>query len=346
MSSAKHIGHQVIAMMDRLGVSPITRNYHLFYVCIANTNPAIRQAVRNLGRFPTQRALDQLIEEFCPEATDSYVIQRHEVGVLRAIDELTARLASEQLQMTTFHRAMERVTNALARTAEQDEVTTDLLVKVVNVIGEAGKSRVDSGNRVLARMDRNKDEVSALRDELVKLRIQANTDSLTGLANRRHFDDKLANTFDRSGPLALILVDIDHFKRVNDAYGHAFGDHVLKTVSQAMKQTLRDGPFLARTGGEELAILLAKASDAEAMTVAERIRKVVEGIRIRNGTEEISVTLSLGVAMSKATHNADHLYEAADAALYRSKNAGRNCCRLYDPTEDEESTNRYRIYGG
>lgn len=345
MSSTKHIGHQVIAMMDRLGVSPITRNYHLFYSCIANANPQMRQAVRNLGRFPTQSQLDQVIEEFCPEATDSHLLRRHENALLNAIDDLTFRLQSEQTQMSSFHGAMERMTEALARSAEQDKVTADLLLRVVSVVGEVGKSRVASGSRALARIDKKKDEVTALHDELLKVRKLANTDALTGLANRRRFDEVLVSSFDTATSFALILADIDHFKKLNDAYGHAFGDHVLKAVGQTIKKALREGVFLARTGGEEFAIILPGASEQDAAIIAERVRFASEALRIRNGAEPVSLALSLGVALSQDAKNPDHLYESADAALYRSKNAGRNKCTIFDPADDQTSTNRYQIYG-
>jgi diguanylate cyclase len=346
MSSTKHIGHQVIAMMDRLGVSPITRNYHLFYSCIANANPAMRQAVRNLGRFPTQLQLDQVIEDFCPEATDSRLLHRHEHALLSAIDDLTSRINSEQLQMNSFHGAMERMVEVLARTAEQDKVTAEILLKVVNVVGEVGKNRVASGSRALAGMDRKKDEVTALRDELLKVRRLANTDALTGLSNRRHFDEKLVSGFDKPSTFALLIADIDHFKRLNDAYGHAFGDHVLKAVAQAIRKTLREGSFLARTGGEEFAIIVPGAMGQDAMNVAERVRIAIEKMRVTNEKSPVPVTLSIGVALSTQAQNPDHLYEMADAALYRSKNSGRNRSTLCDPSEDTSSTNRYQIYAG
>lgn len=346
MSSTKHIGHQVIAMMDRLGVSPITRNYHLFYSCIANANPAMRQAVRSLGRFPTQAQLDQVIEEFCPDANDSYMLRRHEGALMSAIDDLTSRLNSEQLQMTSFHGAMERMTEALARTAEQDKVTAELLLKVVSVVGEVGKSRVASGSRTIARMERQKDEVGALRDELLKVRRLANTDALTGLSNRRHFDETLATNFESPAPFVLMLADIDHFKRLNDAYGHAFGDYVLKAAALTIKGALREGSFLARTGGEEFAVLLPGTNEREAMVVAERVRSAIENMRVKHENDTIALTISIGVALSTHTQNPDHLYEAADAALYRSKNANRNTCTLYDPSEDQTTSTRYQLYAG
>jgi diguanylate cyclase len=346
MSSTKHIGHQVIAMMDRLGISPITRNYHLFYVCIANSDPRIRQAVRNLGRFPTQHQLDQVIEEHCPEAVDSRLVRRHENAVLHAIDDLASRLQSEQSEMSGFQSAIERVSTALARSAEQDKLTTELLMKVVNAIGDAGNRRTASGQRTLQRMGESRNEVDALRDELVKVRRMANTDVLTGLANRRHFDDRLAAAFGKAQEFALILADIDHFKAVNDTHGHAFGDHVLKIVAATIAKSTRTGTFVARTGGEEFAVLVSTSNEREVRAIAERIREGVEQLIVRKGDAEIRFTVSLGAAISKPMAAAPQIYEAADAAMYRSKELGRNRVTMHDPSMEESNSNRYRIYAG
>lgn len=332
-------------MMDRLGVSPLTRNYHLFYTCIANSNPSIRKAVRNLGLFPTQRELDQVIEEHCPEAVDSYTMRRHENAVLQAIDDLALRLHSERSEMSSFQNAFERVSTLLSRSAEQDRVTLDLLVKVVGAIGEAGTRRAASSSRSLEGMARNRKEVEALRDELVQMRKMANTDALTGLANRRNFDETIAGAIGNGTEFALILTDIDHFKRINDTYGHSFGDYVLKTVTAAMGQALRAGTFIARTGGEEFAIVIAKAKEKEALAAAERVRQTVEKAKIMKGKEEVRITMSLGVVLSSAAETSIQIYDAADSALYQSKHAGRNRVTLYDPLHSD-STNRYRLYAG
>ena len=346
MSSTKHIGHQVIAMMDRMGVSPITRNYHLFYICIANSDPLIRKAVRDLGRYPSQLQLDRVIEKHCPEAADSPMIHRHENAVLSAIDDLAERLQSEQSQLSGFNLAIESVSSALAKSLEQDKLTSDLLVKVVDAIGQAGTQRVAAGQRTLQRMRENKTEVDSLRDELMKVRRMANTDALTGLSNRRHFDDRLAAAIGKSQDFTLLLADIDHFKHINDAYGHAFGDHVLKCVAAALTNASRAGTFIARTGGEEFAIVIGKATEHEAEAVGERLRQAVESMKLAAAQDLVGVTISIGVATAKDSMTADILYQSADHALYRSKNAGRNRVTLHDPAADGDTSQRYRLYGG
>jgi diguanylate cyclase len=345
MAGDKHIGHRIVAMMDRLGVAPLTRNYHLFYVCLANSNPAVRRAVRNLGLQPAQHEIDQVIAEFCPDATESQVMKRHENAVLRTIDDLALRLELDQSEMCSFHEAVERLATELSRKVDQETLTTQVLVRVATAVGEAGRRRVVSNHRTLKNLDDNRREISSLRAELVEVRRQANTDPLTGLANRRRFDDVLAEASGRDQAYSLILLDIDHFKRINDADGHAFGDHVLRMVSQAIGRVLRRGTFLARVGGEEFAIVVAKGP-AEALVIAERVRQSIEKLRLHNASREIRLTVSLGIAASCHAVMPGDVYELADAALYRSKNAGRNRVTLFDPVQDESSGNRYRIYAG
>lgn len=332
-------------MMDRMGVSPITRNYHLFYICIANSDPLMRKAVRDLGRYPSQDQLDRVIDKHCPEVADSPMIRRHESAVLSAIDDLADRLQSEQSQLSGFNLAIESVSSALTKSLEQDKLTSDLLVRVVEAIGQAGTQRVAAGQRTLQRMRENKTEVDSLRDELIKVRRMANTDALTGLSNRRHFDDRLAAATGKSQDFTLLLADIDHFKKINDAYGHAFGDHVLKCVASALTNASRVGTFIARTGGEEFAVVIGKATESEAAAVGDRLRRAVEGLKIAAAQDVVRVSISIGVAIAQDAVTADTLYQQADFALYRSKNAGRNCVTLYDPAKDVDTSQRYRLYG-
>jgi diguanylate cyclase (GGDEF)-like protein len=156
-------------------------------------------------------------------------------------------------------------------------------------------------------------------------------DALTALANRRHFEMVLARELDRvarSGePALLLLLDIDHFKRVNDAHGHAAGDIVLKAVAEALVESVRPMDTVARIGGEEFAIVLPNCSPAFGPTVAERIRRRIEQRTIPIGlAEPIAVTVSLGGAFAPQWVRSSVLLwlERADKQLYRAKTEGRN----------------------
>ena len=158
------------------------------------------------------------------------------------------------------------------------------------------------------------------------------TDHLTGIANRRRFDEALANEWARalrqSGLVALIMLDVDFFKKYNDRYGHQAGDECLTKVAEVLKRSARRAyELVARYGGEEFVVLQARCSLEEAAAVAEAVRSGVEGLSLPHADSPFGVvTVSVGVVVSAAerTATADTLLHAADAALYEAKHTGRN----------------------
>jgi len=172
-------------------------------------------------------------------------------------------------------------------------------------------------------------------DALVEL---SSRDALTGLANRRAFDLALAREIDRvarSGEPALLLaLDIDHFKRVNDRYGHGAGDQVIKAVAMALLDSVRPMDLVARVGGEEFAIILPNCASSFGETVAERVRRRVERMPVGVAPgQEIAVSVSIGGAFAPQwVRSTPALWvERADQQLYRAKNQGRNLV-LLEPT--------------
>ncbi|MBQ8459949.1 sensor domain-containing diguanylate cyclase [bacterium] len=163
----------------------------------------------------------------------------------------------------------------------------------------------------------------------------ATLDALTGFYNRRQLEERIkqevANAKRQNAPLCGIMTDIDFFKRVNDTYGHAVGDLVLKTIAKIIRGQLREYDIAGRYGGEEFSILLPFTKMSEAQMVAERLRKTIESkvidiskVNPESETKEISVTLSLGIYEMKPDDNDEDLLKKADKALYEAKNTGRN----------------------
>jgi len=162
-----------------------------------------------------------------------------------------------------------------------------------------------------------------------KLEQEARTDALTGCTNRRHFIELSTHEMARARryghDLSLLMIDIDHFKEVNDRYGHRAGDLALKHLVQICKKELREEDLVGRLGGEEFAILLPETSGARALEVAERTRVAVATTEIRSNGETIRITISLGVTTQRsADTDIDALLNRADRALYAAKTAGRN----------------------
>ena len=185
--------------------------------------------------------------------------------------------------------------------------------------------RLADGSLVLARMS-----ITHLKETEAELRRLATIDPLTEIANRRHFVDQSGRLLDRARgngqAVALALLDIDHFKRINDRFGHATGDRVLREFSRQCTTLLRPGDLFARWGGEEFILLLPATDQAAALAVAERLRLAASVIDLPDAAT--TVTLSVGVVASSGGESVDELARRADQALYRAKSEGRNRVEL------------------
>jgi len=195
----------------------------------------------------------------------------------------------------------------------------------------------DSNGRVthFAAIERDLTATKRLQQELT---LMANTDSLTGLLNRRRFMDCASAEFSRAQryqrELAMVMLDIDHFKRINDTRGHLVGDQVIKAMARHMQTLLRTSDWPARWGGEEFAILMPETPLDGATILAERLRAELATLVLPAADGPLQFTVSVGVAScTESDHHFMALMERADAALYAAKHAGRNCVHLHDTRE-------------
>ena len=177
-----------------------------------------------------------------------------------------------------------------------------------------------------------------------KLQEMSSTDALTGTRNRRHFDQAYASELKRmqrdGTDLSLLLLDIDHFKRINDTWGHQIGDECLRLVAQTIGQhSRRDSDTLARVGGEEFCILLPNTSAAGAIFLGETIRNAIAVLSPEISGQRLSITISIGIASSsqQLPMSPERLLNLADQALYRAKQQGRNRVELFEPAQDQGS---------
>ncbi len=195
-------------------------------------------------------------------------------------------------------------------------------------------ARMGVGRRIL-------DLETRLSDSLAREAAIANLDSLTGLPNRRALYDRARTELSRATrekrSLGVIMMDLDHFKEVNDRFGHGVGDEALRCVASVLQKNVRDYDFVGRWGGEEFLAILPGASLSQACLVAERIRTSVENVRLgTRGVEDVALRASLGVAcnvLGSVTRDLDELLEAADDVLYRAKEEGRNRVCFQAPGE-------------
>jgi diguanylate cyclase len=176
------------------------------------------------------------------------------------------------------------------------------------------------------------EQVGQLRRELEAIRTESLTDALTALGNRKFFNIALekavAECHAEDAPLALLLADVDHFKNINDTFGHVAGDRVLRFVANTLKQSIKGADVAARYGGEEFAVILPRTPLRAAVEVAEQLRLTVmkgELIRRSTGEKQMRTTISIGVAALHNRTTPQALIEAADVCLYAAKRSGRNC---------------------
>jgi diguanylate cyclase (GGDEF)-like protein len=179
-------------------------------------------------------------------------------------------------------------------------------------------------------------QFSTLKQMTQQLMVQATTDALTGLANRAQLDAFLAEHFARSlvtgQPIALLLMDVDRFKSINDTHGHQAGDQVLRTMGKLLRGAAKAGDLAARYGGEEIALVLPGTNRTAAAKLAEIIRRAIEAKPVAFEKKSIPVTASVGVAAYEPGcpfRQVAQLLKAADLAVYNAKHSGRNCVRVF-----------------
>lgn len=246
--------------------------------------------------------------------------------LVASTDQLSSEMDSHNNELATVGRAMlEEPVAAVTEDRSNDKNQRVILGHIAEVI-EANKRLED--DLVLARY-----RLEEQRQELDRTRKEARTDELSGVANRKAFDEALEfmvkNLKRRGAPFVLVLVDVDHFKRINDTHGHIAGDRVVSTLGDVFKSQIRNRDFVGRYGGDEFAIMLSGLPNNEAESVVRRLNDAVQRTNFEASEGgEIAVTLSMGMAAALQDDTSESIIKRADAALYRAKQNGRNqlCC--------------------
>lgn len=198
---------------------------------------------------------------------------------------------------------------------------------------EAREQRLEAKLKLLQeRLNEMEAEVKESRLAIEEQKRKATHDPLTGLPNRDAYQARLEEELVRrhryGGNLSLVVCDVDHFKNINDNYGHLAGDRVLKLISRTLRKNLRDIDFIARFGGEEFVILMPETQASDACSAAEKLRTSIEQSPFNFRKERVPVTMSFGISEFKALESPDVVFERADKALYQAKDGGRNRCQL------------------
>ncbi|WP_290780399.1 GGDEF domain-containing protein [Hoeflea sp.] len=303
------------------------------YEFLNATDAALMREFAAIGNAPTQSQLDTIGRRF---------FARHHAA--RVAEGAHARIADEFRHLVDLFEqdqsTLQNFSDLLGKNAAGISTTTapsaEFLNNVADVLSSVTGNTIEKAEVVFRQIVESVQAMEQVKSELDQYKRLARIDPLTKLNNRRAFDERLSSIYDVDQTAvshALLIADIDHFKKLNDTYGHPVGDRVLSKIAAVITESVGERVFVARTGGEEFAIILHGANLAVAVETAENIRMAIETATFRNqknGVDYGRVTISIGICLATQASSDEEIYSQADIALYKAKQAGRNRHKIYD----------------
>jgi diguanylate cyclase len=323
------VGQRALELMKAYGSSANPKSYEVWYTYVSGHKPLMNDAIKRLTAGSgsiSDAAIEALYDAHLSAQRFSDQAEQTSASVLVEIDEIMAMMDLALGSTARYGESLEALSNDLSGTVDRARVR-----EIVGSLVLATREAAATNSTLEARLKETRGEMEGLRETLEAVRVESLTDSLTGLANRKHFEDTLLQAIERAtahrSPMALVVIDIDHFKSFNDTYGHLTGDQVLRLVGMTMRENVKSKATLARFGGEEFGIILPEATLDTARRAAEQIRQSVmsrELVKRSTGESLGKVTVSVGVAAHRPDDNAVSLLERADRCMYMAKRMGRN----------------------
>lgn len=324
---AMSVAEKTVGLMARHRVPPTPDNFSVWFTYVLGTSIELKRAIDiligNKRRFDAKTNYDLFVAYMGLQGSDGRTVnhasQRLRLLMLSARQFLNTAIADNHSQMQAISDVADR---------GGAEVHPRQLIEGLMKELEKATTRATDLETNFAEKAR---ELDSIRDSLSKSEERAKTDTLTGLPNRRGLEEffRVAQiaAMERGEPLSVLLIDIDHFKKFNDNFGHGVGDQVLQLMATVLRDKVREGDLPARYGGEELIAVLPKADLAACKRVAERIRRTIaeRSIAGRSADEVLpGITISIGVAQFQPGESMSDLIERGDRALYFAKKTGRN----------------------
>ncbi len=331
------LGYATLAidLLKRAQIPPYPQFYELLYTYATGVNPTLNARINAIFRDggPSIDLAETLYNEFLKAHDVNERISSVSERMSQRISAVHDAIDTAMLSANTYSGSLESATGDLENglTVEQmHEMTRRLLVET---------RRMQDINHLLEKkLEASREDIAGLQRDIDEVRRESMLDPLTKIFNRKYFDDGLMNAIseaeDNGQPLCLLLVDIDHFKRFNDTYGHQTGDQVLRLVAMTLKSNIKGKDVVARYGGEEFAAILPSTDLDGAVILADNIRRAIQAKELlkRSTNEKLGrITASFGVAVYQPGDMPSSLIERADRCLYAAKHAGRN--RVFDERE-------------
>ena len=317
-----------LPLMMQNGVPPTPRNYTIWYEYVAGNNEALVKAIDALTK-----EHELFSDEINTELYNTYIAcdQEKEIEQLRAelqqmIHESEQHIVGATDEATRYQTKLEGHAAHLNRGLDSEK-----LLKVIDALSSETQEMVDNNSTLQTKLNNMTQELGNLRLQLEMVQSELMIDGLTGLINRKSFDSMLQEAArecqNNSANLCLMMIDVDHFKRINDNYGHVVGDEVLRFIAVKMKEIIKGRDIVSRYGGEEFAIILPDTPFPGALHIAEELRKTIAASKLKRKSSQQtldSVTISIGVAWYRLNEPLEEFVHRADRALYHAKRSGRN----------------------
>ncbi len=323
------LARRAVEEMERAGVWPTPLNFELWLHFIGDPTSALGQEMTRLletGDAFTEGTAEMLAAEYLPRGRLSEEIRDAGAVLNRELSTVSEAIAKAQRSQAAYGKTLAGASANLEGAAEPAA-----LISVVAELTQATTVVQRENAHLERRLESSTKEVARLREHLEQVRRDAMTDALTNLANRKAFDEELLRACDEAEksrkPMTLAVLDIDHFERFNDTWGHQTGDQVLRYVASVIGRVSKTPRVAARYGGEEFAIIFPNEAASLVEVALNQIREEVgtRALRRRSTNDELgAVTLSAGLAQRRPGETGSSLLDRADEALYASKRSGRN----------------------
>jgi len=324
---AQEILTKVLTAFEQHKVTPNPMNFFVWYEYFLGDNTALKATMDNAlqSRDGYSDSLGvRVYKEYLKDTqSDTSDLEK---AFRKLLEMMVSKLMDWTKNMDTHAAALDTYVDQLSGINIDPETLKSLTGHVLSTTRSIMASQTDLQQELLAASQ----QIKGLQSQLEASRQEAMTDMLTRLANRRWFEQDIEAAMQRCkrpNELALILLDIDHFKSFNDTYGHLVGDAVLRFIGGILQKTVEPSHLVARIGGEEFAVMITNASIEQALSMAEKLRRKVEVSQLtRKDTGETigNIKISLGVGTYIPGESWDTLYQRVDKALYMSKHNGRN----------------------
>ncbi len=318
-----------LSQIKALRQAATPRNYEVWYAYATGYHPSLNQSINETLQRNGKLTEADLEQVYVTYLSPTRLTDRLDNVGNRVMDEINQVMAMMDAALGSASSYSESLADANSKLGAAKD--REGLRAIVEGLVQTATEMQRNNQSLEARLSASKQEINELHENLEAVRTESLTDPLTGLSNRKYFDQSLVKALDdakeHSEPLALVMIDIDHFKTFNDSFGHLTGDQVLRLVAATLRQNVKGQDIAARYGGEEFVIVLPNTVLRAAITVGDHIRRAVmskELMKRSTGQNLGRVTISLGVAIMPEGDDAQSLIARSDACLYAAKGNGRN----------------------